>query len=84
MKRGDMRAFPGRAWDEDGTEWIHPGLTIREYFAAAALQGFLSNPKFYERVRRRADDLGVTTSEFVAQSCLGLADQMLSDLKEFE
>ena len=35
-----MRAFPNNT--HDGVEW---GMDLRDYFAAAALQGILANPE---------------------------------------
>jgi hypothetical protein len=34
-------AFPAQDWQAKGNH--HPGMTLRDYFAAAALQGILSN-----------------------------------------
>lgn len=40
MTKPEDNAFP---WDDVGP---HPGLTKREYFAAMAMQGMLSNPAY--------------------------------------
>ncbi len=44
--RKDDNTFPFQfdGQDEDGTILFETGLTKREYFAAAALQGLLTNP----------------------------------------
>lgn len=36
----------GQAFPSDARSTYFPGLTKRDYFAAAALQGFLANPDF--------------------------------------
>ena len=41
-------AFPGRATLDglsftDGSDWVHPGATLRDYFAAKAMQGLILN-----------------------------------------
>ena len=39
-------AFPSAG---DGNEtWAHEGMTLRDYFAAKAMQAILSNPEFQE------------------------------------
>lgn len=82
MKRGDHRAFPGRAFDEDGQEWIHPGMTIREYFAAKALQGLLANPGYGENATRAAKDVGTDALTLTAGAAVGFADALLAGLEE--
>ena len=43
MSKPEMEpAFPAKTVTNDefgGTVWHHPGMTLRDYFAAAALQG---------------------------------------------
>lgn len=36
-------AFPGNKWTPDNQD-VSEGMTLRDYFAAAAIQGLLSNP----------------------------------------
>jgi len=35
-------AFPSEYWSEDGAPINEPGLSIRDYFAAKAMQSFIS------------------------------------------
>jgi len=39
-----MNVFPERVTDDKGSAKIEGGITLRDYFAAAALTGILSNP----------------------------------------
>lgn len=60
--RKNDRALPFQAAQEDGTEIYEPGLTKREFFAAAALQGVMANPEFmhFEAAKmavKKADEL---------------------------
>lgn len=42
-KPENPQAFPGRKWTPDNQD-VNEGMTLRDYFAAAALQGILANP----------------------------------------
>lgn len=39
-----MSVFPERITDDKGSAKIEGGMSLRDYFAAAAVQGILSNP----------------------------------------
>jgi len=52
------------------------GMTLRDYFAAAALQGFLAGRNI------NALDCSFYTCEKAAISCYGYADAMLAARKE--
>ena len=56
------------------------GLTKREYFAAAALQGLLANSEATSKALKSGiqDDL-----ECITLDALSLADSLLCDLEEF-
>jgi len=58
--------------DGDPKEWRVPmsGLNKREYFAAKAMQGLLSNP----------GQIDTTNFEWVAQNAVGYADAILEEL----
>lgn len=43
MKPGDFAAFPIQSSDAPGSLYAEQGITKREYFAAKAMQGMLSN-----------------------------------------
>jgi len=55
---------------------FYPGLTKREYFAARAMQGLLSNPD------RRSDLM--QTHERIAKKSLSMADELIKALNEQE
>lgn len=67
-------AFPHAEYTEDipnGTRvhQAHPGMSLRDYFAAKALQGLLANP--------RADQDWIGAGHHI-QSAFTIADQMLA------
>jgi hypothetical protein len=47
-----------------------PGMTLRDYLAAAALQGYMANPEFC---------MGHDSPRNVAANCYDYADAMLAD-----
>ena len=59
----DISAFPRRIGEQA------PGLTKRQYYAAKALQGLLSNPS-------------ITLSKKVAEDAVKLADHLIKALEE--
>jgi hypothetical protein len=63
MKPGEEPAFPAYVETED-TKW--DGMSIRDYFAAAALTGILSTCK------------GEASATLVASGAYGFADAMLA------
>lgn len=77
MKNGDRPAFP--EWDLN-----EKGLTKREYFAAKAMQGILSN-----QANSHLDLMGVNTSgplgfiaaNFAAKEAVQYADELLKQLE---
>jgi hypothetical protein len=67
-------AFPQgqRMWDNDAESWaVHcaGGMTLRDYFAAAALRGYMANPEFC---------MGHDSPRNVAANCYDYADAMLT------
>lgn len=63
---------------EDGTQneassITHNGMTLRDYFAAKAMQGLLANPKLIETINRE----GGAYSGWVEESAWSWADAML-------
>lgn len=65
MENDGGLAFPGFHID-DGVTTIYGGMSLRNYFAAAALTGYVMR-----------DTLG--TAEFAAKRCYELADAMLRE-----
>ena len=75
IKNGDMPASPIEFCydtDEGTTHEMFTGLSKREAFAMAAMQGMSSRPEFY----------GQSTDypEVIAGSCILLADALLKEL----
>lgn len=68
-------AFPG---ESPSDYW--KGMTLRDYFAAKAMQGMLANGNaaFIESVIKRATANGTTQNEELASRAYGVADTMLS------
>lgn len=69
MSRGDEPAYPVMTEDHYN---MHPGMTIREAFAKAAMQGFIANP-----------DLHIDKDQFVeiALGSIRHADALLAELE---
>ena len=64
MSIKDKPAFPTVL--DDGCSWTQ-GMTLRDYFAAKALQGICAHP----------DTWGIQTPLIIAKECYTLADAML-------
>jgi hypothetical protein len=67
----DTSAFPLHLHGDYGK-----GMSLRDYFAAAALQGYLAGRNI------NALDCSFYTCERAAKSCYGYADAMLAARKE--
>lgn len=53
------------------------GMDLRDYFAAAAITGVLSNPSMIEGLRSRASRGGMTPAERLSEFAFEMADAML-------
>ena len=51
------------------------GMTLRDYFAAKAMQGLLANPKLSEEIRKQGGAFG----GWIESSSYGWADAMLKE-----
>ena len=75
-------AYPTEGYDHPNHGYIFgsPGMTIRDYFAAAALQGWLSGPCQGDILDDYLDDDKAFAEHqaIVARSCYGYADAMLA------
>lgn len=63
MKDTGGTAFPAQVWDENSLLQHTEGMTLRDYFAAKAMQGFVAN--------------GSTNVQEIAQASYIVADAML-------
>ena len=59
-------AFPTEVWDSEGVPQHTEGMTLRDYFAAKAMQAFLSK-----------DSSFTCPDEIIAQDAYNAADAML-------
>lgn len=66
-------AFPTDCERQNGPNSYHfEGMTLRDYFAAKAMQGALSNPDLSDNMTRQAIDL-------IARESYAMADAMLKE-----
>lgn len=63
------------------TQRYYPGLTKRDYFAAAALTGMLSNVEIAKSIDSLAEDSGGTSTDIAALKAYLTADAMLKARK---
>jgi hypothetical protein len=61
-----MNVFPERVTDDKGSAKIEGGITLRDYFAAIAMNGILSNP-----------NTPANTPYYVSSDAYRLADAMI-------
>jgi hypothetical protein len=52
---------------------MHEGMTLRDYFAAKAMQGLLANPKLHTHILKQGGAFG----GWIESSAYGWADAML-------
>ncbi|OKP53669.1 hypothetical protein A8A12_01775 [Serratia marcescens] len=68
------QAFPRQQWEYDGQnnvlQYQEEGMTLRDYFAAKAMQGMLSNPGMWDLLNERH-------AQYVAKDAFIMADAML-------
>ena len=70
-----MKAFPNttvKATEPPGTHQkiLDPGMDLRDYFAAKAIQGMLSNPSL-------VDTMGESTEIWIRDNAYKIADAMM-------
>ena len=67
-------AFPTENHVNDKFETIaHPGMSLRDYFAAKALQGYVASPVEVPPFATAAEH-----ADYAARTCYAYADAMLS------
>ena len=62
-------AFPGLHPSQE-CRFNDPGMTLRDYFAAKAMQGMLANPKLQEQILK-------VGQSWIEESAYAVADAML-------
>ena len=72
-------AFPFVVDQGDGSYEQHSGMTLRDYFAAKALQGFCSNPAVFASNHNMGWRLVNFTEQQLSAYCIFLADAMLAE-----
>ena len=91
MSRGSELAYPLVYKDHQDGQWIHEGMTIREAFAMAAMQGLCANHVFFEGVGEAFEALGCARGsqenatamrKMIAKCSLAHADALIEALKE--
>lgn len=77
-------AFPTQMWDEELKEatWLDGGLTKRELFACAAMQGFCSNHPYLKQLDERAIEAKTCLEKALAAACVSYADALLKELSK--
>ncbi len=64
--------------EEHSSNEPQDGMTLRDYFAAAALQGFLGGPGM-EVVTQAAKEEGFDEQTFIVRTAYQMADAMLAE-----
>lgn len=76
------QAFPtGQKHEGQFGDWMEPGMSLRDYFASAALQGQLAqlaNPATIEQFNALCKSLKVDQGQAIAVTCYKYADAMLA------
>lgn len=75
-KPENPQAFPCSRWTSNNQD-VHEGMTMRDYFAAAALTGFTANEQLINIAHKTATELGKDPEEITAIMCYGFADALL-------
>ena len=66
-------AFPSPRWEGWGSP--QEGMTLRDYFAAKAMQGLLANPKLQQEILKQ----GGAYSGWIETSAYSWADAMMKE-----
>ncbi len=73
------QAFPRQQWEYDGQnnvlQYQEEGMTLRDYFAAKAMQGMLANPGMWDLINEKH-------AQSVAIDAFQVADAMLKAREE--
>ena len=75
------KAFPSGTQQDGyntGATAAHEGMTLRDYFAAKALQGFMAGPSM-EVLEEAAATSGLDQQTFIVRTAYQMADAMLAE-----
>jgi len=78
----DKPAFPMQKMAIDGyviTDGRNNGMTIRQYYKAKAMQGFLSSVENIDRIKEANHDIKLPTTEIISKLCGEYADTMIAE-----
>jgi len=79
VKDAHMQAFPFiEPHEDENIKAYHSGISLRDYFAAKAMQGLLSNPKLQPEILKQGGAFG----GWIEDSAYGWADAMMKARKE--
>lgn len=71
---------PGVVMTDGRQQGCYEGMTLRDYFAAAAMQGLLANPKLADEIKKQ----GGAHSGWIERSSYSWADSMLKERERGE
>ena len=75
-------AFPCEQHECQDNTWnqtFESGMSLRDYFAAKAMQGLLANTESCFTPSKDEKEAGITWAEKLANECYEIADAMLKD-----
>jgi hypothetical protein len=79
VKNSTMQAFPFiEPQEDDNIKAYHPGMTMRDEFAKAAMQGLISCADWRLDA---GEDVGMDASDYTAQAAYMMADAMMKARK---
>lgn len=82
MITGNEPYNPSNYVDEDGNVAYGNGLTIRQYFAAMAMQGIKSNIELCKVCDTAAKAMNITQQEAIAKMSVKDADALIAELNK--
>lgn len=79
MKENNNYAFPHKQSHEQFqySETVHHGMTLRDYFAAKAMQSLLSSQKHISNINILARECSISETEALAKISYDFSDAML-------
>ena len=72
-----MKAFPSENDADKHYHWIEKGMDLRDYFAAKAMQGLLSNADIVKTHQEIATFTDVSPSDILCKESYFIADAMM-------